>query len=1182
MKKGKWFNFFAIAMAATVAVTSVPVTGVQAKTKDSIKDKYSDEGYELVWNDEFEGDSLNTSDWNVEQHEPGWVNSELQRYTALDEGNIEVKDGKLYLKPHVEETKVENEDDNEEEEVVEEKVSHIAFDVNVSEDKKDSDTIALQVNFGKIEDSEAGTAAATVKLSNISLKEDGEELLRDTSFSGSDWYCGFNDPGKGSVSYEDGKAIINIENSGDQNWHIQLQQNGLKLEAGHSYSFEMDAVASADRMVEISFLDPDNGYDWYGGSKATIEGSKLSGGSSSSSSSSKREITSGRITTQNKHDFTYGRFEARAKVPTGKGYLPAFWLMATDEGLYGQWPRCGEIDIMEVMGQDTTKSYHTIHYGYNSGNGHKENQGTKEIIENDFADEYHVFRVDWEPGQITWYVDDEKVFSTNDWYTGADEDSQLTYPAPFDQDFYVILNLAVGGSWVGYPNDDVYAKMNDDNYTIDYVRVYQKSEEEYEKEEAKAKRPEKEPVTYREADEEGNYIINGDFSKDIAIDGAEDADKDNWVLHLESDAKDSTYKVKNNKIKITPSAVGSQNHSVQLKQAGIPMYKGWEYELTFDAVADEERAIIVDVEGPDRGWTRYMQDTSVKVGTKKQSYTYTFTMNDKTDPNTALEFNLGKQKSTAAVTISNVKLVHKSGEKIEETNEKEIRSDGNYIYNGGFDQGEGRLGYWEIEDADKEAFSVTNKKNSRMLKVVAPNGTSKSNPLKIGQRELSPISAGQYEISFDAYTEDGEEDGLTVKVAGETYTPALTGTQKHFSKKITVEKSLTRKASNVEFVFTKPGTYYLDNAFLTEAALIKNGSFNAGIAGFSPYIYDSVNANYVIDNMNGNDNTFAITIEDTVADNDDNCWYIQLNQDGVNLEKGKTYKVSFKAKSSIERVIKYSLQEFEGAWTNYSGTGSVEIGPEWKTFEHTFTMENESDPNTRFNITMGSVDGIRIKEKHDVYIDDIVLVEVDEDEPVPEPSKSEDAPKTKPSDSPAVDEPKAKPSDKPVVEESENKTEETKSEQKTETKTEQKSSSNSSQSSSTSSSQSSTSTSAAANTKIADTQVPSTGDVVAAQETIKVANNKSATKTKKTASTASTKSTEQTETETEEEVSGEATEEIVEETQIKEEETPTTTTETEEEVVKVEEETPAESTGFFAAIARFFKAIAEFFANLFR
>ncbi len=1134
MKKGKWFNALAMAMTASLAVTSVPAI-VQAKSSEGFANKYSDEGYSLVWNDEFDGGSLNTSDWNVEQHEPGWVNSELQRYTSLDEGNIQVKDGKLSLKPHVTET--ESTDDNDAQ--VEEKVTNVSFDFSF--DAEDSDTIAVQLNFGKIDSlGDAGVAQATVKLSNLSLvdTEDDTQIFTDRNFENGGWSCGISAPGKGSYSFEDGKAVINIEDSGDANWNIQLQQTGIKLQQGHHYKFSADAVANTDRGIEVSVLDPEKGWAWYGGATATIEGSAISGGTSSSG---KREITSGRITTQNKHDFTYGRFEARAKVPAGKGYLPAFWLMATDEGLYGQWPKCGEIDIMEVMGQDTSKSYHTIHYGYSAGSGHKENQGSKTLRENDFADEYHVFRMDWEPGKIAWFVDDEQVYTTSDWYTGADDASQLTYPAPFDQNFYVILNLAVGGSWVGYPDDDVYGHMNDDSYDVDYVRVYQKSEEEYEKEEAKAKRPEKEPVKFREPDEDGNFVINGDFAKDIAIDGAEDADKDNWVLHLESDAKETTYKVADNKIKIEPSAVGSQNHSVQLKQAGIPMYKGWEYELTFDAVADEERDIIVDVEGPDRGWTRYMQDTSVKVGTEKKSYTYTFTMNDKTDPNTALEFNLGKQKSTAAVTISNVKLVHKSGETVADENLKEIRPDGNYVYNGGFDQGEGRLGYWDIDDKDKSAVSVTNKKNSRVLKVVAPKGTSAKKPVKVSQGELSPLVAGQYEISFDAYTEDGSKDGITVNAAGHTFTPELTENSKHFAKKIVVEKNLSREESSVELLFTKPGTYYVDNVFLTEAALIKNGSFNAGLAGFSPYIYDSVNANYVIDNMNGNDNTFAITIDDTVADTDDNCWYIQLNQDGVTLEKGKTYTVSFKAKSSIDRVIKYSLQEFEGNWTNYSGTGSVEIGPEWKTFTHTFTMESDTDTNTRFNITMGSVDGIRITEKHDVFIDDIELIEVGEDEPThtDEPAQPEVKPAPKPSQGGA---PSGSSSSRP-------------------------SSSSSNRPSSTTVSPTQT-----PNVVIADAQVPTTGKTEAKPQAKKTdsGNTKSNTKVAQAAESdeeSEEAEAEEAETEIEDEEAPKAAEEVVEEPAAEEE--------------PEETEQPEEKTGFWAAIVNFFKAIADFFRSLF-
>ena len=118
-----------------------------------------------------------------------------------------------------------------------------------------------------------------------------------------------------------------------------------------------------------------------------------------------RSYTYGRINTQGKHDFKYGYFECRAKVPTGKGYLPAFWMMPTDENLYGQWPKCGEIDIMEVMGQETNKAYGTIHYG----EPHDQSQGTCTVdAKNNFADQYHTYACDWEPGKITWYIDGVK------------------------------------------------------------------------------------------------------------------------------------------------------------------------------------------------------------------------------------------------------------------------------------------------------------------------------------------------------------------------------------------------------------------------------------------------------------------------------------------------------------------------------------------------------------------------------------------------------------------------------------------------------------------------------------------------------------------------------------------------------------------------------------------------------
>jgi beta-glucanase (GH16 family) len=962
-------------LSTAIALSAVPVTSFAAPEASG----NVDDGYSLVWSEEFDGDGLNTNDWNVEQHEPGWVNRELQRYTGLDEGNIEVEDGVLKIKPRFfessEEVQEENNDEATESEDSEAKETSVSFKFDYSGDTRNDTT--FQINFGLIGDGFEGTStAAKVELTGISFVDDTDPenvVVICDSFSSDNWGGGANG-GAGSVDYADGKAYVEITDPGSENWHFQIQTTGFELEDGHHYSIELDATSNVDRAVEMSVLS--SNWVWFGGTKGVIEGSGASseGTENGGSSSGKSEITSGRITTQGKHDFTYGRFEARAKVPEGKGYLPAFWLMATDEGNYGQWPRCGEVDIMEVMGQSLDTSYHTIHYGYDSTSGHKENQGRHSFAEGNLADEFHDYAVEWDPGKITWFVDDEEVYSTSDWYTGTDDDNQITYPAPFDQDFYIILNLAVGGSWVGNPDEDTYENMNDKSYEVDYVRVYQKSQEEYERLEKEAKRPEKEPVKFREADESGNYVINGDFSKDIHLDGALDADKNNWKLHLESDAKDTTYTVNNNKITITPSAVGSQNHSVQLKQENIPMIKGYEYELSFDASASEDRTVIVDVEGPDRGWDRYFNDTQINVGTSEQHYVLTFTMDKKSDANGSLEFNLGKQSSTGEVTISNVRLIHKSGEEALEDQSKVIRPDGNYIYNGSFDQGEGRLGYWEISDEDKQYVSVTNAKNVRELKVTVPEGRK----VTVAQSELSPIAKGSYDLTFKARKENTEAaDGISVEVAGKTYVPELSDENIKFSKKLSFENDNSRDSSFVKLTFSKPGTYYLDDIFLSEAALIKNGSFNAGISGFSPFSDSHVKTSYVIDNMNGNDNVFAMNIEDTVAEDNANAWYIQLNQDGVTLEEGKTYRLSLDLKSSIERKVSYCMQEFEGSWTNYSNTGVVEIGPQWKTFTSDFTMTSPTDTKARFNVTMGSVEGIRITEKHDVYVDNISLIEID-------------------------------------------------------------------------------------------------------------------------------------------------------------------------------------------------------------
>lgn len=675
--------------------------------------------------------------------------------------------------------------------------------------------------------------------------------------------------------------------------------------------------------------------------------------------------TSGRVNTQGKHDFKYGYFECRAKVPTGKGYLPAFWMMPTDENLYGQWPKCGEIDIMEVMGQETNKAYGTIHYG----EPHDQSQGTYSVsVANNFADSYHTYAVDWEPGKITWYVDGIKYHEESDWFSAKSGQGTVAYPAPFDQPFYMILNLAVGGSWVGYPDDST--TYDDQQFAIDYVKVYQKDS--YDENVTKPIKN----VVLRDPDATGNYINNGDFSV------AEDLNDDvNWKFLTTQDGEGSA-EIKDKQIVISATKAGNADYSIQLVQPNVPLKKGGKYKVTFDAYADAARTMIADISGPDHNFTRYLKDTTVELGTEKKTHTLEFQMTSDSDANGRLEFNLGNTASTATVYISNVRIVDNGYEEIEEDTTKKALADGNYVYNGSFQEGTGRLGYWEItNDADAEV-AVTGLEDGRRLKVTSNVGTAAGKVL-VGQSDLALGAGSDYELSFTAQADEAKT--MTVTVAGETYTFALTTEKKNYSVKIKTATDLQNK--NISFDLGLGTTVYLDDVRIDEDALIKNGSFNAGFSGFEVYCSTPSNVTYVVDSQQ-EENAADFTIKDT----GDADWHIQLKQTGVNLEEGQWYRLSMKMKSSIDRKVSYALQrdgskhtdaKGEQDWTPYCQV-TVDLTKKYQTFSKEFQMKEGDDPGTVFNIAMGAVGETPIKGQHRICIDDIVLEKIEAPEIKPE------------------------------------------------------------------------------------------------------------------------------------------------------------------------------------------------------
>ena len=175
-------------------------------------------------------------------------------------------------------------------------------------------------------------------------------------------------------------------------------------------------------------------------------------------------FTSARMLTQDHFDFTYGRVEARIKLPYGQGIWPAFWMLGNDIATAG-WPKCGELDIMENIGREPSILHGTIHGpGYSGANGISSSITLPDGAV--FSDDFHVFAVEWEAEEIRWYLDGEQ-------YAAVAKGEQFTEDKPwvFDHPFFIILNLAVGGGWPGYPDETTtFPQM----MVVDYVRVYQR------------------------------------------------------------------------------------------------------------------------------------------------------------------------------------------------------------------------------------------------------------------------------------------------------------------------------------------------------------------------------------------------------------------------------------------------------------------------------------------------------------------------------------------------------------------------------------------------------------------------------------------------------------------------------------------------------------------------------------
>jgi beta-glucanase (GH16 family) len=218
-----------------------------------------------------------------------------------------------------------------------------------------------------------------------------------------------------------------------ENWTFDIGGNGWGNAEWQAYTDKPENVRIEDGMLVIEAL----------------EDPTLPAG---------RPYYSARLKTQGLNSWQYGRIEARMKLPYGQGLWPAFWMLGdNNQG----WPASGEIDILEHIGREPENIYATVHApGYSGGDGVG---GSLTVPADTLYDDFHTYAVEWEEDEIRWYFDDQEYFKL----TPQDVPAEWI----FDHPFFIIMNVAVGGRWPGYPDDTTVFPQQ---LLVDHVRVYQR------------------------------------------------------------------------------------------------------------------------------------------------------------------------------------------------------------------------------------------------------------------------------------------------------------------------------------------------------------------------------------------------------------------------------------------------------------------------------------------------------------------------------------------------------------------------------------------------------------------------------------------------------------------------------------------------------------------------------------
>ncbi len=381
------------------------------------------------------------------------------------------------------------------------------------------------------------------------------------------------------------------------------------------------------------------------------------------------DYTSASIISKGIGDWKYGKIEISAKVPGGKGTWPALWMLPTNSE-YGSWPKSGEIDIMEYIGVEPQNIYFTTHFeGVNlpAGQHGSSGSGPQKVVRDPF-NEFIIFTLIWTPEKLEWYANDKKF---HEYKKPADDYRSW----PFDEEFYLIFNLAYGGTWAG--SDGVDDTKLPHKFMIDYVRVYQLQDTEspfnlniiptkHGKVEVSPKLdfyPENTEVMLTAIPDSGysfkawkyqsganpyTFIINKNTSvtpvfynpNELLSNGEFSNNWNSWAFYVfdaqnisyTTSVADSIFVVGISKSTGTDWHFGFQENGISMKKTA--------YKLTFDAWADQSNQLLITVAKNYSNWGSYINKNS-SITASRKSYEFTLNM-PVNDDNVRLFFGIGK------------------------------------------------------------------------------------------------------------------------------------------------------------------------------------------------------------------------------------------------------------------------------------------------------------------------------------------------------------------------------------------------------------------------------------------------------------------------------------------------------------------------------------------------------------